>query len=110
MNSWRLSPAGLARDQHQRQIGDQRDRREIGRRIVGRVLVERLVLRVGADVAEHELVAVGRRLGDARRAGHAAGAADVLDDHLLAEQLGQARREMRPTTSSGRRPRTAPPW
>ena len=61
--------------------------------VVERLLVERLVVRVGADRAEHERVAVGRGLGDAVRAGHAAGAADVLDHHLLAEDFGQPRRQ-----------------
>ncbi len=45
---------------------------------------------MGADIAKDKLVAVGRRLGDAVGAGHAAGAADVLDDHLLAQDLGQS--------------------
>jgi hypothetical protein len=40
--------------------------------------------------AEHELVAVRGRLRHARRAHHSAGAADVLDDHLLAQNLGEA--------------------
>jgi hypothetical protein len=35
-------------------------------------------------------VYVRRRLGDARRAHHAAGTADILDDHLLAQHLGEA--------------------
>ena len=36
----------------------------------------------------HEGMAVVRRLGDARRAGGAAGAGDVLDHHRLAEAVG----------------------
>ncbi len=66
-----------------------RDRREIGDRVVERLLVEHLAEGVRALVAEQEHRAVGRRLGDARGAVHAAGAADILDDHLLAEPLGQ---------------------
>ena len=62
-------------------------------RVVERLLVHGLALRVRADRAEHEGVAVGRRVGDALRAGHAAGAADVLDDHLLAEDFAHALRD-----------------
>jgi hypothetical protein len=43
---------------------------------------------VGALRLQHELVAVGRRLGDVERADHSIRAAHVLDDHLLAEELG----------------------
>jgi hypothetical protein len=46
---------------------------------------------MGADIAEHELVAVGWRLGDAGRAGSPAGAADVFNDDLLAEKLREPR-------------------
>src|SRR5262249_16754484 len=56
----------LARDQERRLIGDQDHRRKIGGKIVERILVERLVDRIGA-AAEHELIAVRRRLGPARR-------------------------------------------
>ena len=59
-------------------------------RVVERRLVERLVLGVGADIAEHELIAVGRRLGDAVRAGHAARAADILHDDRLVKLRAQA--------------------
>jgi len=48
----------------------------------------RLVLSMTAGVAEHELIAVGRRLRDALSPDHAARAADVLDDHLLAQDFG----------------------
>ena len=44
---------------------------------------------MGADIAKHELITVGRRPGHARAAGHAAGASDVLDDDLLAQKLGK---------------------
>src|SRR5919197_292930 len=40
--------------------------------------------------ADHELVAVRRSLRDPRRAHHAAGATDILDDDLLAQNLGEA--------------------
>ena len=80
-----------ARNHQHRQIDEQADRRKIGRGVVGRIFVERLVLGVGADIAQHELVAVRRGLRDARRAGHAAGAADVFDDDLLLQDLGKPR-------------------
>jgi len=83
----------VARDQQQRLLDHQRDRREVGRGVVERSFIERLILGEGVDAAEHELIAVGRRLGDTRDAGHAAGTADVLDDHLLAQHLRQARAE-----------------
>ncbi len=67
-------------------------RREIGHHIVERMLVQRLVLRMGADAAENHRVAVGLGIGDALGAGHAAGAADVLDHHGLAEQFAHALR------------------
>jgi len=47
--------------------------------------------RDGAAREQHG-VTVRRRLGDAARAGHAAGAGHVLDHHLLAEDLGEPRR------------------
>src|ERR1700730_9794285 len=55
------------------------------------MLVERLIDGVRAGVAVDELIAVGRRLGDPRGTGHAAGAADVLDHDLLSENLCKAR-------------------
>jgi len=86
----------LAREQQQRRLGDKHDRCEIGRRIVERRLVERLVCRVRAHVAEHELVAVRGGFRDPAGPEHAAAAADVFDDHVLAQQLGHARRENAP--------------
>ncbi len=86
----------VARHQHQRLLDHQRDRRKIADRIVERFLIERLVLREGVDTTEHDLIAVGSGLGDTRRSSHAAGAADVLDHHLLAENLRQPRRQDAP--------------
>ena len=40
---------------------------------------------VGGDVAEHQRVAVRRRLGHGLRRDHAAAAGDVLDDERLAQ-------------------------
>jgi hypothetical protein len=81
----------LARHHHQRQICDQHDRSEISYRIVKWSLIERLADGVRADVAEHELISVRRRLGDPGGANHAAGPADVLDDHLLPQGIAQSR-------------------
>ena len=75
----------LARDQHQRDFRDQVHRREIGDRVVERLLVQRLRMRMGRDGAEDRGVTVGRSLRDAVAAHHAAGARDILDHHLLAK-------------------------
>ena len=83
----------LARDQRDRRLGKEGDRREILRRVIKRLLVERLVLRMRADARQDHGVAVGRGIGDALAAIHAAGAADILDHNLLAEDLAHARRE-----------------
>jgi len=81
-------------DQHQeRRIRRQHDRREILRRIVGQALVERDVDRECRAGAEHDRVAVGRRLGDRVRPDHRAGAGPVLDHDRLAETLRQPRRQ-----------------
>ena len=81
----------LARDQHDRHFGDQADGREVGRGVVQGMRVERLALRVRADGAEHEGVAVGLGFGDALGAGLAAGAADVLNDDVLLQDLAHLR-------------------
>jgi hypothetical protein len=81
----------FAGEQHQRRLRDQHNGREVGCGIVERGFVERLICGVGADIAEHELIAVRRRLRHSRSAGHAARATDVLDDDLLAQKLGKAR-------------------
>jgi hypothetical protein len=78
----------LTRDQERGLIRNQHHWREIGGEIVERIFVKRLVDGIG-PAAEHELIAVRSRLRDARRAHHSAGAADILDDHLLAQNLGQ---------------------
>ena len=80
----------LAREQDQRRLSDQHDGREIGRGVVERSFIERLICGMGADIAEHELIAVRRRLRHARSAGHAARAAHILDDDLLPQKLGKA--------------------
>ena len=73
-------------------LDKRRDRRELGQGVVHRLLAEDLAVDVRAAVAVQERVAVGRRLRDAVAAHHAAGAADVLDDHLLPEIFRQPRR------------------
>jgi hypothetical protein len=80
-------------DQHLRCVGNQHDRREVARRIVERLWIERLVLCMRTDVAENELIAVGGRARDAQSAGHPACAPDIFNDDLLTEDFGEARRE-----------------
>ena len=82
------------------------DRGEICRRIVQGLLIETLALGMGADCTQHERVAVGRRIGDPLRPGHAAGAAHVLDHYLLAHDLAHALRNDEAQHWSGRPPRT----
>src|SRR3982074_1285514 len=77
-----------ARDQYLRRIGDQYDRRKIAGGIVNRSCIERLVLRMRADIPKHELIAVGYGSCDAGRASHPARTSDILDDDLLAEDVG----------------------
>src|SRR4029453_5381262 len=60
---------------------------------------------MGADVAQQELVAVRRRLGDPHNAQYAATAADIVDHDLLAQRRREARtkkpcpRSLRPTST-----------
>ena len=77
----------FAGDQRNRRFGDQGHRREVGRRVIKRPLIEGLALRMGADARQHERVAVGRRIGHAPGASHAAGATDIFDHDLLSEQF-----------------------
>ena len=80
--------------QHEGHRRGERDRREVLRRIVGQLLVER---RVGGERAgrhEEQRVAVGRRLGDRGRGDHRAAAGAVFNDDRLAEPLFQLRLEL----------------
>jgi len=77
----------VARNEHDRLLDYQPDRRKIGCGIIERFLMQRLVLRMGSRGAHHELIAVRCRLRDAVCADHAAGPADVLDDDLLAQDV-----------------------
>jgi hypothetical protein len=80
---------------HHHDVGNNReqtDRREVVERIVAGGRIER---RVDRQIrrAEQERVAVRRRVGRLVGADIAAGAAAVLDDDLLAPDLGQALRQ-----------------
>jgi hypothetical protein len=79
--------------QHQRDLGHARDRREVGHRVETQLAVQRLVDRVRAVGAVEQGVAVGRGLRHRLRADVAAGAAAVVDEHRLAEDLRQPRRD-----------------
>ena len=82
----------LARDEDARRLGGEADRREIAGRVIKRLLVERLVIGVGAGVADEEGIAVRRRLRDAHAARHAGGGADVLDHDRLSQELAHVLR------------------
>ena len=72
-------------DDGHRHVGDQPDAGEVLGRIVGELAVERGAGRL-ADMVQQQRVAVGVGLGDPAGAERAAGAADILDDHLLAQR------------------------
>ena len=78
-----------AGDQNERLDRHQGHRREVGRGIVERLLVDQRALRVGRLAAEQECVAVGIGPRDARGAGHAAGTGHVFDDHRLVQDFGE---------------------
>ena len=77
----------LRADDGHRHFGDEADIFEGVQRVVGELAVERGAGR-HADVVEQQRVAVRLGAGDAAGAQRAAGAADILDDDLLAEILG----------------------
>ena len=83
----------LANNQHQRLLGQQCDRREVGDRVEERLLVEGLVVDEVSAAAEKDLIAVGRCVRDAARAGHAARARNVLDHDLAADDFAHLLRE-----------------
>ena len=74
--------------QHQRHGGDERDRHETVR-IVGELLVKRLVDGERRRIGEQQRIAVRRGLGRLFGADIAAGAGPVVDDHRLAPFLRQ---------------------
>src|SRR5690242_7059383 len=83
----------LTCDQHNWDLSDEDDRCEIVHCVVERVLIQRLALRMRADGAEHELIAIRRGLGDTLRTGHPTGTADVLYDDLLTKHLTHMSRD-----------------
>jgi len=72
-----------ARDQHQGLIGEEHYGCEICHGVVKWMLVEPSALDEGPDIADHELIAVGRGLGHAASADEAADAGDVLHHNGL---------------------------
>src|SRR4029450_10096403 len=58
-------------------LDDEPERREIGNRVVGRLLVERLTPGMSAAVADDELIAIRWRFGDPEGAERAGGAGEV---------------------------------
>ena len=94
MNSASVPAATRRIGRHDRRQADQRgDRREVLDRVVAEVRIERRVDRHRAGIAEHQHMAVGRRLGDHVGGDDAAGARHVLDDEGLAERVGEFFRE-----------------
>ena len=75
----------LAHRQQLRLLGDEPDRLEIGFRVVAKVRIKRRRGGVRAHVAGDQCVAVRSSARGPKRAGGAAGAADILDYELLAE-------------------------
>jgi hypothetical protein len=73
-------------------LGEDRNRRQIAQRIVRELAVERHVDRHRGGV-DQQRVAVGRGLRDQLVGDVGAGPRSVLDDHRLAEELGELRRE-----------------
>ena len=67
----------------------QRDRREVALAVVGHLPEQALVHRERTERADGERVAVRRRLRHHFVAEHRAGTRTVLDDHRLAEGLGE---------------------
>ena len=83
------SRVGRIDHEHGGVVDHPRDRREVARRIVGQVLVQRRADGHGADAGQEQHRAVARRLGHVGRGDIAVGAGLVLHDHLLLEFLAQ---------------------
>ncbi|CFL81700.1 Uncharacterised protein [Bordetella pertussis] len=86
----RLDAGGGAGDQHQREIAQPGDRREVAPGVVGQVLVQAGVDRRHALVDQDQRVAVRRGLRGRLHADDAARAGFVLDDDRLAQLVRQA--------------------
>ena len=71
--------------QHDGEAAGQGNRRKVVLRIVGQLLVQALVGRIGRGIAEQEGVAVGLRLGGCFGADLCSGTGTVLHHDLLAE-------------------------
>jgi hypothetical protein len=82
----------FARNQDARGIREEGNRRKIVDRIIERLLIEIGNEPEHREPAQQEGIAVGRGLGGATCAGHAAGPAHIFDHHLLPQHLAQARR------------------
>ena len=83
----------LARHEHQRLLGQQGHRREVGDRIEERLLVEDLVEDQIAAASEQDLIAIRRCVCHTVRARHAPCARNVLDDDLATEAFAHLLRE-----------------
>src|SRR4029077_7341716 len=75
----------LANSEQLRLIGNKPDRLEILLRVVAQIGIERGRCAVRAHVAQDDGVTVGCGARSAERSGRATGAADVLNDELLAK-------------------------
>src|SRR5262245_44579420 len=92
----RICWKSLRSNDRARCLNDEAERREIGKRVVGRLLVERLTPGMSAAVADDELIAIRRRFRDPQRTKRATCAGGVLDHDLLAQFLAQALRNDTP--------------
>jgi hypothetical protein len=88
----RLDVGLRAHEQHVGRVDELADRHEILQRVVGQIVVERLVDGDGGR-GEQQRIAVGRRPRCNGHAGIAASAAAVVDDHRLAQRLLQGERD-----------------
>ena len=106
----------LSCDDHGRRVRGEADRNEIALGIVFQVRREHRGGDVGAHAAREQGVAVRRRGRHARAPDRAAGAADILDDHGLAEDfphlLGHDARDdvARPAGRKRHHHRDGPRW
>ena len=69
----------------ERKAAGEADGREILRRVVGELLVERRIERISARITEQQRIAIGRAARDFTRPDRGAGAGPVLHHHRLPE-------------------------